>query len=105
MVAQFVGDSLAVAALIPAASLRQSIVPRAKLGRTAALMSVGAGGSAVVGALVGGLLGSTLGPRSALFAAVSGLVAVPLTGFASPLWHLREIPAGEPKTPNVPLED
>ncbi len=105
MVAQFVGDSLAVAALIPAASLRQSIVPRAKLGRTAALMSVGAGGSAVVGALIGGLLGSTLGPRSALFAAVSGLVAAPLTGFASPLWHLREIPAGEPKTPDVPLEE
>jgi MFS family permease len=99
MVAQFVGDSMAVAALIPAASLRQSIIPRAMLGRTAALLSVGAGASAVVGALLGGTLGSALGPRWALFAAVAGLVATPLTAFVSPLWRLWEIPGGERKTP------
>lgn len=105
MLAQFVGDSMAVAALIPAASLRQSIIPRIKLGRTAALMSIGAGGSAVVGALLGGLLGSALGPRAALFAAVAGLIATPLTGFVSPLWRLAKIPAAEPKTTPAPLEE
>jgi len=98
MVAQLVGDSMAVAALIPAASLRQSIIPRAMLGRTAALLSVGAGASAVVGALLGGTLGSALGPRTALFAAVAGLAATPLTAFISPLWRLAEIPGGERKT-------
>ena len=105
MVAQLVGDSMAVAAMIPAASLRQSIIPRDMLGRTAALMSVGSGASAVIGALVGGTLGSTLGPRWALFASVAGLILTPLTAFVSPLWRLREIPAAEPKIPLPPLEE
>jgi MFS family permease len=99
MVAQLVGDSMAVAAMIPTASLRQSVIPRDMLGRTAALMSVGSGASAVMGALLGGTLGSTIGPRPALFAAVAGLIATPLTGFISPLWRLQEIPAAEPKSP------
>jgi MFS family permease len=100
MVAQLVGDSMAVAAMIPAASLRQSIVPRTMLGRTAALMSIGAGASAVAGALIGGSLGSVLGPRWALFVSVAGLIATPLTAFASPLWRLAKIPAAEPKSPD-----
>ncbi|MGZ5940115.1 MAG: MFS transporter [Rhizomicrobium sp.] len=98
MVAQFVGDSMAVAAMIPAASLRQSIIPRNKLGRTAALMSVGANASAVIGALAGGFAGTFLGPRLALFASVAGLVAAPLTALVSPLWRLKKIPAEEPKS-------
>jgi MFS family permease len=98
MVAQLVGDSMAVAAMIPAASLRQSIVPRSMLGRTASLMSIGAGASAVVGALIGGTTGSLIGPRWALLAAVTGLIATPFTAFASPLWRLSEIPGAEPKS-------
>ncbi len=100
MTAQLVGDSMAVAAMIPAASLRQSIVPRSMLGRTAALMSVGAGTSAVAGALIGGTTGSLIGPRWALLAAVTGLIATPLTAFASPLWHLGDIPGEAPKSPD-----
>lgn len=102
MVAQLVGDSMAVAALIPAASLRQSIIARDMLGRTAALMSVGSGISAVIGAIVGGTMGGTLGPRWALLAAVAGLIATPLTMLASPLWRLLEIPTAEPKTLSEP---
>jgi len=102
MTAQLVGDSMAVAAMIPAASLRQSIIPRDRLGRTAAVLSVGAGTSAVVGALIGGTAGSVFGPRAALYVAVAGLIATPLTAFASPLLHLREIPAAEPKTAAAP---
>ncbi len=105
VISQFVGDSMAVAALIPAASLRQSVIPRAMLGRAASVFFVGAGVTSVVGALLGGVLGTMLGPREALFLSVTGLVATPFIGLLSPLWHLREIPAGEPKTPNVPLED
>jgi MFS family permease len=102
MAAQLVGDSMAVAAMIPAASLRQSIIPRHMLGRTAALMSVGSGASAVIGALIGGTVGSTIGPRSALFFSVAGLIATPLTALASPLRQLREIPAAEPKNDALP---
>jgi MFS family permease len=99
MVAQFVGDSMAVAAMIPAASLRQSLIPRDRLGRAAAFLSVGAGASAVVGALAGGALGSAFGPRTALFASVVGLVVMPLWACTTTLWHLVEIPASEPQTP------
>ena len=96
MTAQFVGDSMAVAAMIPAASLRQSVIPRELLGRSAAFISVGSGSSAVIGALAGGTLGSLLGPRSALFMAVAGLVIMPLWACATPLWRLKEIPAAAP---------
>jgi MFS family permease len=98
MVAQFVGDSMAVAAMIPAASLRQSLIPRDRLGRAAAFLSVGAGASAVIGALAGGALGSAFGPRAALFAAVAGLILMPLWACTTALWQLVEIPASEPKT-------
>ena len=99
MVAQFVGDSMAVAAMIPAASLRQSLIPRDRLGRAAAFLSVGAGASAVVGALTGGALGSAFGPRVALFVSVAGLVVMAVWASTTPLWRLAEIPAAAPKTP------
>lgn len=97
MTAQLFGDSFAVAAIIPAASLRQSIIPRVLLGRAAAVMSVTAGTSAVIGALAGGVLGSLVGPRPALLLGVAGIVAMPLLGMFSPLLRLREIPTAEPK--------
>ena len=96
MIAQLAGDSLAVAALIPAASLRQSIIPRDKLGRTAALFSVGAGVVAVIGTLIGGALGGWLGVRATLFIAASGFYLTPLVIIFSPLRTLREIPNAEP---------
>src|SRR5579864_717595 len=98
MLAQFVGDAMAVAAMIPAASLRQSLIPRDRLGRAAAFLSVGAGASAVIGALTGGVLGSAFGPRAALFAAAGGLFLTPLWACTTPLWQLGEIPASEPET-------
>jgi len=98
MLAQLIGDSMAVAALIPAASLRQSVIPRDVLGRAASVFFVGAGASSVVGALLGGILGSALGPRVALFLAVGGLVASPMIGLLSPLWRLEQIPVSEPKS-------
>jgi len=98
MIAQLVGDSMAVAAIIPASSLRQSVIPREMLGRAASVFFVGAGASAVLGALSGGVLGSALGPRAALFLAVGGLVATPMIGVFSPLWRLEQIPASEPKS-------
>jgi MFS family permease len=96
MVAQFVGDSMAVAAIIPAASLRQSIIPREKLGRAAALFSVGAGAVAVTGTLIGGALGGWIGVRATLYVAATGFFLTPLMVIFSPLRALKEIPAEPP---------
>jgi MFS family permease len=92
MVAQVFGDSLAVAAIVPATSLRQHVMPRHVLGRTAALFRAGAGVSMVVGAILGGVLGEVLGPRTTLYLAVSGMVAVTALGLFSPLIRLKEMP-------------
>jgi len=99
MVAQFVGDSMAVAALIPAASLRQSIIPRAKLGRAAALFSISTGVVAVAGALLGGAMGEWLGVRTTLYIAAGGFFLTPLFVVFSPLTGVREIPAVPPEQP------
>lgn len=90
--AQLLGDSLAVAAIIPASSLRQTVLPANMLGRSAALFQVGSGSATVVGALVGGLLGQTVGVRAALFVSVIGISLVTLIGFVSPLMTLKEMP-------------
>lgn len=92
MVAQLFGDSLAVAAMIPASSLRQMVLPNAVLGRTAAVFRAGAGASTVVGALVGGVLAEALGARATLFVAVCGILACTMIGVFSPLTKLKEMP-------------
>jgi MFS family permease len=101
MAAQFVGDSMAVAAIIPAATLRQSIIPREKLGRAAALFSVGAGVVAVIGTLIGGALGGWIGVRATLYIAAGGFFLTPLIVIFSPLRTLMEIPQPEPKKPDL----
>jgi Na+/melibiose symporter-like transporter len=93
--AQLLGDALATASLILAASLRQSILPQAALGRVGGAFHAAGGGMAALGALAGGALGGAFGPREALLAAVSGLILVPLIGLFSPLRHVREMPAGD----------
>lgn len=92
MAAQLLGDSLAVAAIIPSSSLRQTVLPGSVLGRSAALFRAGAGASTVIGALAGGVLAEALGVRSALFAAVCGILACTMIGVFSPLTKLKEIP-------------
>ena len=92
MAAQLFGDSLAVAAIIPSSSLRQTVLPGEALGRTAALFRAGAGASTLVGALLGGFLGETLGIRMTLFIAVCGILACTSVGLFSPLTKLKEMP-------------
>ncbi|HEX4302334.1 MAG TPA: MFS transporter [Rhizomicrobium sp.] len=92
MLAQIVGDSFAVAAMIPTASLRQAVIPRDLLGRAAAALTVASGAPAVLGAVAGGILGSILGPRIGLFVAVAGILAAPLFAATTPLWRLAQIP-------------
>jgi MFS family permease len=92
MIAQFFGDSLAVASIIAATSLRQSVVPLDVIGRVAAVFRAGAGAPAIVGALLGGVLAAQFGPRAVLFTGSCGVCAGMLWGFFSPLWRLAEMP-------------
>jgi predicted MFS family arabinose efflux permease len=88
--AQVFGDALAVTWIILAASLRQTILPLAILGRVAASFQAVGGGLAVVGALTGGFLGGLLGPREALFIAAAGMLIGPMVVAFSPLRRYRE---------------
>lgn len=95
VVSQLIGDALAVAGAILAASLRQALVPQAALARVSGAFLAGPGAMAVVGALGGGALGAAVGPRAALLIAALGFVALPLIGALSPLRDLREIDAAD----------
>ncbi|HTN97083.1 MAG TPA: MFS transporter [Nordella sp.] len=93
MIAQFVGDGLAVAGSVVAVSLRQTVLPLSIMGRVGAAFHVGTGSLAVLGALLGGVLATTLGIRETLFIAAAGLVLAPLWAMLSPLWRLRAMPS------------
>lgn len=95
MIAQLCGDGFAVAFMIPLTSLRQAVLPRAMLGRTAALFSAASGTMTVLGALAGGALAGRLGVRETLLLAVAGMAAAPLFVLFSPLRGLKTIPDRE----------
>jgi len=92
MVAQLFGDSFAVAAIITATSLRQSIVPLNVMGRVAATFQVGGGAPGIAGALLGRFSGRQDRGRETLFLSATGIVAGIMWGVFSPLWRLREMP-------------
>ncbi len=92
MVAQFAGDAVAVAAIIPMISLRQAVLPGTILGRAVAVFSAASGGATIAGALIGGVLGSMIGTRATLLIAVAGVAATPLFAVFSPLRRLAGIP-------------
>jgi len=89
--AQVAGDGLAVAAMVLAGTLRQTLVPQNLLGRVGATFHAAQGAAGVAGALAGGALAVSLGLRGAMFVAVAGLALVPLIGLVSPLREVREI--------------
>lgn len=89
---QLFGDSLALVAMVPAASLRQSVFPSDLLGRTAALFRAASGATAVAGAVIGGVLGERLGVRDTLFISAAGILATTTILLFSPLPKLRSLP-------------
>lgn len=91
---QFLGDATAVAVLILAGSLRQTVLPISVLGRVGAAFKATSGGLAVLGALIGGVLGEVMGVRGAIWVGVAGILVTPLLGLRGPLKRLREMPAG-----------
>lgn len=92
MTGQVLGDAFGVAIMILSASLTQSLLPSALLGRAGAALKATGGGLAVAGALLGGLAGEIVGVRGALWLGVAGFLATPLVVLASPLVRLREMP-------------
>lgn len=89
---QITGDAFAVASVILASSLRQTLLPQQVLGRVGGAFHAAGGGAAILGALGGGALGGLVGPRLALLAAAVGFTLIPLIGWASPLRQLRDMP-------------
>ncbi|HYE46778.1 MAG TPA: MFS transporter [Caulobacter sp.] len=96
---QIFGDALAVAAMIPAGTLRQSVFPAAQLGRTGAVFHVARGAMSVAGALLGGAAAQAFGVRETMWVAVAGMVLAGLIPFASPLRTLKALP-DQPASPD-----
>ena len=90
IVSQVIGDAFAVAGGVLTASLRQTLMPQAVLGRVAGAFHASAGAMSVIGALGGGLLGQAIGPRAALLIAALGFLIPALIAVLSPLRDLRE---------------
>lgn len=79
---QLISDGFAVAFIIQAVTLRQTVLPKAVLGRANAAIHVCTAGVLPVSALVAGGLAMVLGTRTALWIGV-------LTGLLAPLFLLR----------------
>jgi MFS family permease len=88
---QLLSDGLWIVFAIHTATLRQTVLPKAVLGRANAATFVVTVGVMPIAALVAGELASLTSIRIAVWVGVSiGLFATP---FLLPLWRLRELPA------------
>lgn len=92
MISQWFGDAFAVAAMVPASTLRQTVFPREMLGRTGAVFHFVTGAMAVVGALVGGAAAQHFGIRPTMWVGALGIIAGQLVLAFSPLRNLRQMP-------------
>jgi predicted MFS family arabinose efflux permease len=92
MIGQWFGDAFAVAAMVPAGTLRQTVFPREVLGRTGAVFHVAAGAMAVVGAIVGGVAAEHVGIRPTMWVGALGIIAGQLILVFSPLRQLSKMP-------------
>ncbi len=99
MASQLGGDMFGTVAIILTVSLRQTVLPRALLGRTAAALRVGAGLSGIAGALSAGFLGDAMGVRRTLMLAAIGYGLSGLVGVLSPLRSLYAMPAAAERNP------
>ena len=93
---QLISDCFSVAFVIQAVTLRQTVLPRALLGRANAAVHVCTAGLVPIVALLAGLLAELTSIRTAVWVGVSiGLVA-PL--FLLPLRHVKTIPESPSST-------
>ena len=87
---QLLSDGFSVAFVIQAVTLRQTVLPKALLGRANAAIHVCTGALLPIGALLSGLLAEALGTRNAVWIGVAIGLVPPL--ILLPLRKLREMP-------------
>ncbi len=92
MTHQLVSDGFAVAFIIQAVTLRQTVLPKEVLGRANAAIHVCTASLLPISALLAGFLAEAIGTRAAVWVGVSIGFLPPL--LLLPLWKLREIPKG-----------
>lgn len=90
---QLVSDAFAVAFVIQAVTLRQTVLPKDVLGRANAAIHVFTSGLLPVAALIAGGLAELLGTRTAVWIGVSVGLVSPL--LLLPLRHLEQMPQSE----------
>jgi len=97
-VQQLFGDTAFMTLHITELTLRQSVTPEAVLGRVNAAMQLATRGIFPLGAVTGGFLAGAVGLRATFAISVLGLLLAGGWLIASPLRHLREMPALAPQT-------
>lgn len=90
---QLFSDGFAVAFVIQAVTLRQTVLPKAVLGRANAAIHVFTSGLLPVAAVIAGVLAELLGTRAAVWIGVTVGLVSPL--LLLPLRHLKDMPASE----------
>jgi MFS family permease len=90
---QLVADGFAVAFVIQAVTLRQTVLPKEVLGRANAAIHVFTSGLLPVAAVIAGGLAELLGTRAAVWIGVMVGLISPL--LLLPLRHLKDMPASE----------
>jgi MFS family permease len=90
---QLFSDGFAVAFVILAVTLRQTVLPKSLLGRANAAIHVCTTGVLPISALLAGGLAAVIGTRSAVWVGLVIGLGAPL--FLLPLRHLKEIPVGD----------
>ena len=90
---QLFADGFAVAFVIQAVTLRQTVLPKEVLGRANAAIHVFTSGLLPVAAVIAGGLAELLGTRAAVWIGVTVGLVSPL--LLLPLRHLKEMPASE----------
>jgi MFS family permease len=90
---QLFGDGLAVAFVIVAVTVRQTVLPREVLGRANAAIHVATTGMLVISALIAGGLASLIGIRAAVWTGMLIGLTAPLLLW--PVRRLRDMPPGD----------
>jgi MFS family permease len=89
---QLLGDGFSVAFVIQAVTLRQTVLPKAVLGRANAAIHVFTSGLLPIGALLGGLIAELASTEIAVWVGV--LIGLAAPAFLLPLRNVREMPSG-----------
>jgi MFS family permease len=96
---QLIGDGAVTLYDVAETSVRQARVHERALGRVAATVQVGSVGAQLAAALGAGLLAEVIGLRATAFLAPLGTLVAAGILVASPVRHLRDLPAMEGRSP------